>query len=246
MNASVSRASAILTALFSVFATSAWAQDAVVQKDGQRREGQILGIRADTLRIKVGPVETTIPMTNVASVTMAPPQAFNDSLASWQKGDAAKTLSTLKPLVETFMGLPTNWAERATALLGEVYLASGQTAEAETIYKNFQKFYPNAGIFADVGLAHLAIEKKEFGVAREKLAPIVEAAKSKKLPESGESAVYGQALYLMGQVQEASAENAQALENYLLVVTLFHEDKAVVAKAEERANVLKQNKVIVP
>ena len=32
---------------------------------------------------------------------------------AWQSGNANKTLSLLKPLVETFRGLPVEWAERA-------------------------------------------------------------------------------------------------------------------------------------
>jgi len=217
-----------------------------VQKDGQRREGQILGLKSGAIRIKIGPAETGIPMANVASVTMAAPKAYTDALALWQKGDAAKTLPVLAPLVENFSGLPTPWAERACALLGEVYLAASQVDKAEAAFADFQKLYPDAGSSVDIGLAELAIAKKDYDGARAKLVPIVEKAKATKLPDSDTSAVYGQALYLLGQVQESSAENAEALENYLLAVTLFHEDQAVVAKAAERANALKEKNVIVP
>ena len=97
-----------------------------------------------------------------------------------------------------------------------------------------------------MALARLAIAKKDFDGARVKLVPVVEMAKAAKLPDSATGAVYGQALYLLGQVQESSAENAEALENYLLAVTLFHEDEAVAAKAAERAKALKEKNVIVP
>lgn len=247
MKASVSPAVAIFAVLLLAAGLGICrAQDVVVQKDGQRREGQILGLKSDAIRIRVGPAETGIPMANVASVTMSAPKAYADALALWQKGDAAKTLQVLDPLVESFNGLPTKWAERAGALLGEVYLASGQIDKSEAAFSAFQKLYPNAGNSADVGLARLAIAKKDYARARVLLVPIVELAKSTKFPDSGTSAVYGQALYLLGQVQESSAENAEALENYLLAVTLFREDQAVVAKATERANVLKEKAVIVP
>jgi len=247
MKASVSPAVAILAALLlACVSPYCHAQDVVVQKDGQRREGQILGVKTDAVRIKVGPVETGVPMANVASVSMAPPKAYGEALAQWQKADAAKTLALLTPLVENFNGLPTNWAERASALLGEVYLSAGQTDKAEAAFAIFQKLYPGAASTADVGLARLAIAKNDFDAARVKLVPLVEKAKTTKLPDSGDSAVYGQALFLLGQVQESSGENAEALENYLLVVTLFHEDDASAAKAAERANVLKEKNVIVP
>lgn len=248
MKASVSPAVAIFAVLIlAVGSLVCRAQDIVVQKnDGLPREGQILGVKAGAIRIKIGPAETGIPLANVASVTMASPKAYSDAMLLWQKGDAAKTLPVLLPLVENFNGLPTKWAERASALLSEVYLAASQTDKAEATFANFQKLYPAAGSSAEVGLARLALAKKDFAGARGKLVPIVEKAKATKFPDSSTSAVYGQALYLLGQVQEASVENAEALENYLLAVTLFHEDQAVVAKATERANALKEKSVIVP
>jgi len=247
MKASVSPTAAILAiAIFSSTCLVANAQDTIVQKDGQHREGQITGVKADVLRIKIGPAETGIPMANVASVTMAPPKAYTDTLAAWQSGDAKKTLSLLEPLVATFNGLPTVWAERASALLGEALLAAGQVDKAEAAFASFQKSYPAAASTADIGLARLAIEKKDFSTAREKLIPVVEKAKATKLAGAGENAVFGQALFLLAQVQESSAENSEALENYLLVTTVFHEDEAIAKKSQDRAAALVEKNVIVP
>jgi hypothetical protein len=50
----------------------------------------------------------------------------------------------------------------------------------------------------------------------------------------------------MGMVRESEGQLPEALRDYLSAVTLFHEDKAIVAKAQERANVLIEKKVIVP
>jgi tetratricopeptide (TPR) repeat protein len=167
-------------------------------------------------------------------------------MAAWQTGDAAKTLTVLKPLVDTFRGLPTTWAERASALLGEVYLAQDKVADAEAAFAAFQKAYPNAGALADIGLARLAVTKKDFAAAKAKLTPIVAEAAKVTLAGPGQSATYGQALYLMGMVRESEGDLPAALRDYLSAVTLFYEDGAVVAKAQERANVLIEKKVIVP
>jgi len=245
MKASVSPAIAIF-ALLALPCLAALGQDVVVQKDGQRLDRQITGIKDNVLRVKVGQAETGIPMASIASVSMAPPKAYVETLAAWQSGDAKKTLSLLAPLVANFNGLPTEWAERSSALLGEAFLATGEVAKAETAFGDFQKFYPDAASTADVGRAQLAIEKKEFSAAREKLLPIVEKAKAAKLAGPGECAVFGRALFLLGLIHEASAENSEAMENYLLVTTLFHEDKAVAQKAREHAAVLAEKNVIVP
>jgi len=223
------------------------AQDVVVQKDNQRREGQILGLADGKLKFKVGPAETSIAMSLVASVIKAPPAAYESALAEWQKGDAAKTLTTLKPVVDTFRGLPTPWAERASALIGEIYLSLNQLPDAEASFAAFQKAYPGAASLSDIGLARLAVAKKDFPTAKAKLEPIVTEAGKVKMAEVGKSATYGQAFYLMGVVRESEGAYPEALQNYLTTVTVFYEDKAVVAKAQERADFLTNEKqVIVP
>lgn len=223
------------------------AQDVVMQKNGQRREGQILGLADGRLKFKVGPVETSISMDQVESVTKAPPAAYQTALESWGSGNAAKTLETLKPLVDTFLGLPTPWAERSAALLGEVYLAMDQLPAAENAFAAFQKAYPGAASLSEIGLARLAVAKEDYATAKSKLEPIVTEAASVKIAGTGKSAMYGQAFYLMGLIREKEGVLPEALQDYLMAVTVFHEDQAVAAKAQERANVLiEEKKVIVP
>jgi TolA-binding protein len=134
---SVATLVAILTTAFALPA-----QDVVVQKDQQRREGEILGVADGKLRIKIGPAETSLSLDQVASVVKAPPKAYDDALKMWQDGNANKALGLLRPIVETFRGLPTDWAERASALLGDVYLSIGEVAEAETAFAEFTKAIP--------------------------------------------------------------------------------------------------------
>jgi len=247
MNASVSRLSCV--ALIAIFATAAspLAQDVVVQKDKQRREGEILGVADGKLKIKIGPVETSLPMDQVASVTKAPPKAYDDALSAWQGGNANKTLGLLKPIVDAFRGLPTDWAERASALLGDVYLSLDQLPAAEAAFAEFTKSYPGATSLSDIGLARLAVSKKDFASAKTRLAPIVAEAEKVVVAGAGKGATYGQAFYLMGIVNENEGAYPEALRNYLSAVTLFHDDKAVVAKAQERAEFLvKEKQVIVP
>ncbi len=234
-------AAAILAAL------PASAQDTVVLSNNQRREGTILGVSGDQLKIKIGPAATTLPMNQVTAVTMAPPKAFNDALAAWQKGDAAGTLQLLKPLVDNFRGLPAPWAERASALLGEVYLSQDNLAAAEAAFADFQKIYPKAASLSDIGLARLAVSKKDYAGARRKLEPILAEAEKVTIAPTGQSAAFGQAYYLMGTVHEAEGRLPEALQDYLTAVTLFSEDQAVVAKARQRADVLiNEKQILVP
>ncbi len=70
----------------------AFAQDVVVQKNGVRSEGQILGVAAGKIKIKVGPVETTIPLDQAATVTKDAPKSYTDGVAAWDAGNAAQAL----------------------------------------------------------------------------------------------------------------------------------------------------------
>jgi tetratricopeptide (TPR) repeat protein len=247
MNASASRLSIATLAAILATAFSLLAQDVVIQKDKQRREGEILGVADGKLKIRIGPAETSLPMDQVASVVKAPPKAYDDALKAWQEGNANKTLSLLKPIVDAFRGLPTDWAERASALLGDVYLSIDQVPAAETAFGEFTKAYPGSKSLSDIGLARLAVSRRDFTDAKARLAPIIDEAESVITAEAGKGPTYGQAFYLMGIVHENEGAYPEALRDYLSAVTLFPDDEAVVAKAQERADFLiKEKQVIVP
>jgi tetratricopeptide (TPR) repeat protein len=153
----------------------------------------------------------------------------------------------LKPLVESFLGLPTDWAERASALLGEAYLSLDQLPAAEAAFAQFTKAYPNAKSLSEIGLARLAVSRKDFAEANSLLAPILAEADGVVIADKGKGGIYGQAFYLMGMVKENAGAYPEALRDYLTAVTLFRDDKAVVAKAQERADFLvKEKQVFVP
>ena len=213
MNASVSRLSVATLVTILATAIALPAQDVVVQKDQQRREGEILGVADGKLRIKIGPAETSLPMDQVASVVKAPPKDYDDALKMWQDGNATKALGLLRPIVETFRGLPTDWAERATALLGDVYLSIDEVAEAETAFAEFTKAYPNAKSLSDIGLARLAVARKDFASAKSKLTPVVAEAESVIPTPAGKRGTFGQAFYLMGIIHENEGAYPEALRD---------------------------------
>jgi predicted Zn-dependent protease len=246
MKASIPRFWFLAVALLMVPFFPLKAQDAIVQKDGQRREGEITGVKADAIRIKIGPVETAVQMANVQSVEKVAPADFDAANELWRAGNAAGALAKLEPLTQKFSGLPTPWAERATSLLPELYISQSRAADAETAFRNFQKLYPAAGSSSDLLLARLALAKKDSVTAQAKLAPIVEAAKQTKLPAGADAVAMSQALCLMGEIQEDAGEKSEALGNYLLVTTIFKNDPSSATRAATRAEALEKEKVIVP
>jgi predicted Zn-dependent protease len=236
----------ILLAASLLAAPCAMAQNVVTSKDGMKREGLVTGVRGGAVRIKVGPAETAIPLANIQSVDMPEPAEYTAAVEAWQKGDAAAALSKLEPVVSNFEGLPVGWAERAASLLPEIFLAEDRAADAEKALAKFQQLYPDSASSSDLLLARMAISKNDFSTARGKLEPIVSEARQTLLPAGPKAAAMSQALFLMGQVHESAGEKSEALENYLLVTTLFKNDPSSVSRAADRVRVLEEEKILVP
>lgn len=246
MKASIPRTPATAVFLAGFLAISTAFGGSVVLTDGQTREGEITGVRGGAVRLKVGPAETAIPLSTVATVEMDAPQAFTDAGARLQAGDPAAALDLLAPLVEKFQGLPTPWAERASSMLPEVLLQLGKKDEADSAFEKFQALYPDALSSADILAARMAIESGDFAGASGKLEAVVAEAKATKLPSPANASAHSQALYLMGRVLEEDGRKSEALENYLLVTTIFTRDPSSTTLAGERARALEAEGIVVP
>jgi hypothetical protein len=91
-----------------------------------------------------------------------------------------------------------------------------------------------------VGLSRLAVAKKDYATAKQKLEPITDAALKEKIVAPANALAYSQAFLVSGQVKEAEGNLAGALEDYLRTVTLFYHDRTAVASAQERADTLRK------
>ncbi len=221
---------------------SLFAQDKLVLRDGRTQQGKIVGYSNGNVQIQVGAGTIGIPAATVTSVVMAAPSEWTAAQAAYARKDYAKALEGTRAVTAKFKGLNTDWARQATGLLGDLYVALNKLPEAEAAYTDYQKLYGAAGgsLQSEVGLARIAVSKKDFDAARSKLEPVVSKALEEKAPPApATAAIYGQALYLMGTVQEAQGQKKDALENYLLTVTLFYQDAAATAAAQQRADALR-------
>ena len=86
------------------------------------------------------------------------------------------------------------------------------------------------------GLSRLAVAKKDFATAKQKLEPITEAALKEKIINPSNAPAYSQAFLVSGQVKEAEGNLPGALEDYLRTVTLFYHDRTAVASAQDAPN----------
>ncbi len=222
---------------------SALAEDSIKASNGVIRTGQLTGVRNGSAMIKSGPAEIGIPLSQVTSVSMATPSSVARGLDLQETGKAAEALAVLKPVVDQFGGLPLDWAQWATASIGDLYLSLDKTAEAAAAYAKFKQLYPAAGLSlqADVGMARVAAANNKFDDARAALTPILASALTKPDLTKAESAAFGQAYFTLGNIAEKENKPAEALEDYLRTVTIFYADRAITARAQERADTLRKN-----
>jgi tetratricopeptide (TPR) repeat protein len=224
--------------------TTAFTQDKIVTKDGRTQDVKILGVAGSSIQVQVGAGSIGIPLATVNSVSMPAPAELNIAKAAFSAKEYQKALTALKPLVDKYKGLPTDtgWAQQATSMLGEIYVALDKLPEAEAAYKEYQRVYPGQGsVQAEVGMARIAASKKDYATAKQKLEPITAQALKQKIPPPALASAYSQAFFLLGQAEEAQQEYPAALENYLRTVTVFYHDKTAASSAQERADALRKD-----
>ena len=215
--------------------------DEIVSDDGRTREGEIVGVDGRTLQLRVGAGTIGIPLDRVASVTKPAPEAFQQALSARADGDSGRALELLRPLVGRFAGLPVDWARRATSLLGDLLLDAGEIEPAKAAFERFQTHYggDGGGARLEVGLARIDFARGEFESARERLEPVVAEALDKPGASGTMDATYGNALLLLGRIEERAGALQQALEYYLYAQTVYNRDRALAESAAAHARRLR-------
>ena len=221
---------------------AARAQDIVILTTNEQRSVKVIGVSASgkNLDFYVGQGQLGLPLNMVKEVRMPAPPEYAQGIAAYQAKDFAKSLTLIKSVAAKFQGMPSPWAQQATAMLGELYIATNDIPKAETAYNDFKRLYPNGGsLQSEVGLSRLAVAKQDYETAKQKLEPITDAALKEKTVTPANALAYSQAFLVSGQVKEAAGNFSGALEDYLRTVSLFYYDRVAVSTAQERADALR-------
>ena len=213
--------------------------DATVFIAGQPQAMKVVGVTGTSLMVKTEFGEKGLPLVNIQEVRMVPPAEFGQGMAAYAAKDYAKAQPLFKTVADKFRGLPATWAQQASGMLVEIDLATNDAAKADADYAAFVKAYPGGGTAADVLAARIAVSKKNFDVAKQKLSAITDAALKEKTIAPANALAFSQAFLVSGQVKESEGNLAGALEDYLRTVTLFYHDRAAVTVAQERADALR-------
>jgi tetratricopeptide (TPR) repeat protein len=219
--------------------SGALAQDKITSR-GQTQDVKIIGVSGASVQIQVGNGTLGVPLATITSVVKAAPPEVEEASRAYEARDYAKALSLAKGVKAKFLGLPVDWAQQASSLVGDIYVAQGQLKEAEAAYAEYQRAYPKASsVQVDVGMARIALSRNNLDEAKAKLEPIAEAARKAPFQTGPDTMAYSQTFYLLGKIAEARRQPALALENYLRTVTVFYRDASAVKLAQERADALR-------
>lgn len=206
------------------------------------QQGQVVGASASGVQIKIGAQMITLAPGMFESFQMPPPPEYGNGYQAYTAGELPKALALIKSVTDRFKGLPTDWAQYATGMLGDIYVATGEYDKAEAAYNDFKKLYQAAGgssPTSEVGLARIAVAKKDLAGAKARLEPIITAALAEKTVPPAKQLAYSQAFLVSGQLKEEEGNLQGALEDYLRTVTLFYHDPSAVTAAQQKADALR-------
>lgn len=208
-------------------------------------DGKVLGVQGTNVQFQTQAGTIGWPLANTKEVQVAAPPEFAAAQGAFAAKDVNKALQIVAALVAKYKGLPVDWAQQATAMLGDLYIANKDFDKAEAAYKEFQRIYPGAGgVQAEVGTARIAVSKKDYATAKSKLEPIIDAALKDKAVSRANAYAYSQAFLAMGEIKEGEGNLQGALEDYLRTVTIFYYDPTAVAAAQEKADALRASQKI--
>ncbi len=233
----------LLLAAALLSAGGAWgslrAQDVIVLKSGVSREGKVTGVSNGNVRLQTAAGGTGTPLAEVSEVRMETPPEFDAAASQLAAGDAKGAVTALQKLNDTYAGLPSPWAQRAAAMLGDAKLAAGDSAGAKLAYDQFSRTYPQATTLANLGMARLAVDEGDYGKAADLLKPVLEASAKTAFPLPSDGPALSQGHYLMGRVREAAGDLPGALQHYLKASAVFPFDRNAAATAQSRADALR-------
>ncbi len=232
----------------SFLVSGAAAQDKLFFKDNHVQEGRVTGMTGNSVMLNLStasgaPGQIGFDLNLLSRVEVAPPPSFQTGNAAYAVGDWDKALAAFKPITEQFRALPTDWVRQSFAVLGDIYIEKNDVVRAESAYNDFRKLYPGGNSLRfNLGQARIAVARANLVAARAQLEPVIAAAlKNPAEVSRTDGAAYGQAFYLLGQMQEKEGNPADALQDFLRTVTLFYQDAPTVTRAQQRADALRAN-----
>jgi tetratricopeptide (TPR) repeat protein len=222
----------------------AMAEDQIYKNDGTVISGQVVSVADGQVTIQSttsrgGIAKVPYPLSDIKSVTMTVPAAV---LAVQAQGTTSvAVIAALEPVVKQFAGLPADWVISAMAQLADAYAAQGEADKSTAVYDQIVQLYPGSPYMAvaKAGKAEMSLKAGKIDEALAAVQPMIEQANQNMAPSPSDGAIYAKAFLVYGQVKEKQGQPQDALEAYLTVKTMFYQNAALVAQADQLAQALR-------
>jgi TolA-binding protein len=217
--------------------THVFSADLIFTRDGIVHTGEVARVDAEGVFLKLPVGELKLFKTDIARVQIDKPAAYDTAVAALKSQKFSEALNHLKPLVERYSGLSVPWIEQAMLQLGEAYLGVGDSAAAKRTYDAFAKLYPGSPRAAavEVKYARVLVAQKDCARATELLKKFLEPRLKSHFLTDEQTTAVAEALVLLGDCQRAAGLLNDALDNFLMVLTLFNTDDERTTEAKYKA-----------
>ena len=204
--------------------------------------GDIVRVTADGVQIKVAIGEIMVPKSDIVRVEAPKPATFDTASAAFKAGKFQEAAAGFKAVTDRYAGLNTPWAEEALVRLGEANIGAKNFTEAKRAFDTFKTLYPNSSLAAgmDVKYARVLLEQKDVARATESLEGFLGPFLKRPFLTDDQEVAVAEALVLLGDCRLAAGQLDDALDNYLMVVTLYDSDAERTAEAASKAEALKK------
>jgi TolA-binding protein len=206
-------------------AVAAARADTVVTAAG-RFEGTIKRIDGKGVSISIGAGETVIDLKQVVQVDLPRPAGMDQGAGLLAEGSYFQAAAIFQPIVERFATVRVpgvTWTGEAILRLGDAYLGLKKYPEAERMYDGYSRLY-GATKALEIKRASVQVAQGNCTAALQTLDGILEPMlKGEWVPEVDQAALV-EGLMMRGQCLAAESKPREALDSYLLVVTIFGND----------------------
>ncbi len=222
-------------------------KDIIIQKDGTLREGEILEITQNGTRkmvnFKFSGGQFPIPMDNIRSMTLGVRPEFTEGAKTYRDGDYNKTIALLRPLVDKFTGFDDSWIGEAIGMLTDSFIRQGKTFEAREYSKKLEESFPDSPLRfkSNVIQARTMLEPDKVDQAIQLLTETESKLPKSAVPESVVMSVFSDLHMTLGDAYLIKGDKQKALENFLLVATVYHQPENQAKLALKKANQLRNN-----
>jgi len=219
----------------------------VIYTQTQTNRGQVKAVSSTAVTLVTALGEMNIPRASIVKLDVVAPVPILKGIAAFEKGNYREAQINLTG-VTTYLGLDAEWAEKGLIALAKCVLAGGDLAKAESQFNDFIQAYPppasEHSVDAELGLAMVAIAKKDYETAMAKFIEVAEPFDKVLKPSRDQIANASECYLGMGKCLESQDKLDEALVAYLKVVALYFSDTACPEAAYQAAMIMaRQNQV---